>query len=101
MWARNGRELFFTRLTDSRSIIAPRDIMVVDITTDPVFTASRPQPLFRGQYFGSLHTPRWEVTPDGRKFLLVEETRGPLRRFTELNVVLNWFEELNRLVPTE
>jgi hypothetical protein len=75
--------------------------MVVDITTDPVFTASRPQPLFRGQFTGNLYTPGWDVTPDGRKFLLVEDTRGPLRRVTELNVVLNWFEELKRLAPVD
>lgn len=37
--------------------------------------------------------------PDGESFVMVQETRNaPL---TEIHVVLNWFEELNRLVPVD
>ena len=37
----------------------------------------------------------YAVSPEGRRFLLVE----PNSR-SEINIVNNWFEELNRLVPT-
>jgi hypothetical protein len=39
------------------------------------------------------------VSPDGRRFIVIEagETESPAR---QINVVLNWFEELKRLVPT-
>jgi hypothetical protein len=40
------------------------------------------------------------VSPDGRRFVVAEvgeTTKGP----TELNLVLNWAEELKRLVPTD
>jgi hypothetical protein len=101
VWARNGRELFFTRLSDQRSDISPVDMMAVDITTGPIFTASRPQPLFRGHYSGPIRTTNWDIAPDGRKFLMIENKRQPLRRVTELRVILNWFDELQRLVPID
>jgi hypothetical protein len=37
------------------------------------------------------------VVPDGKRFLFVENAARPEVR--ELRVVLNWFEELKRLVP--
>jgi hypothetical protein len=40
----------------------------------------------------------FDVTPDSKSFLMIssEQTSAP----TQINVVLNWFEELKRLVPT-
>ncbi len=40
----------------------------------------------------------YDVTPDGQRFVMVESAveSDP----TEVVVVLNWFEELKRLVPT-
>ncbi len=42
---------------------------------------------------------RYDVSPDGRflKVVWVQPTSPP----NEITVVLNWFEELKRLVPTE
>ncbi len=40
----------------------------------------------------------YDVTPDLQRFLMFKE--GEASRVTQLNVVLNWFEELKRLVPT-
>ena len=46
----------------------------------------------------------FDVTADGQKFLVTVPARsdetGATAPGTRLNVVLNWFEELNRLVPT-
>jgi hypothetical protein len=39
------------------------------------------------------------VAPDGR-FLMVQQD-GPGDARMRVNVVLNWFQELNRLVPTD
>jgi len=36
--------------------------------------------------------------PDGNRFLVIEANLDASP--TEIHVVLNWFEELNRLVPT-
>ena len=42
----------------------------------------------------------YDVSPDGQRFPVlkpVEQKEAPL---TQINVVLNWSEELKRLVPT-
>jgi hypothetical protein len=39
------------------------------------------------------------VFPDGKRFLFVDNPVQPEVR--ELRVVLNWFEELKRLVPAK
>jgi Tol biopolymer transport system component len=83
-WARNGRELFYSN---------GNKMMVVDIQTEPTFTAGKPRLLFEGQYGG------WDVAPDGQRFLMIQSVE-PEQPATQINVVLNWFEELKRKVPT-
>jgi len=39
--------------------------------------------------------------PTGTRFLIVQESGGDAVASTEFILVLNWFEELKRLVPTE
>jgi hypothetical protein len=56
--------------------------------------------LFQGQYVHTGKTlPFYDVSPDGQHFLMLkpgEQESAP----TQINVVLNWFEELKRRVPT-
>jgi len=72
-------------------------MMVVAVSTSPDVTLSEPRPLFEQQYtFGAgITIPNYDVTPDGQRFVMVKEESTARR----LNVVLNWFEELKRLVP--
>ena len=67
--------------------------MVVDVTTDPVVRLGAPRPLSeRRDLLGKMPD-----SPDGRRFLSLttRAQKGPL----ELRIVLNWFEELERLAP--
>jgi hypothetical protein len=41
----------------------------------------------------------WDISPDGERFAILQKQKDP--DVTELHVVLNWFEELKRLVPAE
>ena len=54
-----------------------------------------------GMAHGLALSDRWyDITPDGRQLLvLVPERMDPRSR--EIAVVLNWHEELKRLVPTK
>ncbi len=90
MWARSGKELFY-RSGDK--------MMAVDINAEPTFTHGTPQLLFEGEYLSIGTRAAYDVTPDGRRFLMIKESEDVLT-VTQLNVVLNWFEELKRLVPT-
>ncbi len=90
-WAPNGGELFYR--TGSG-----RQMMAVDITTEPTFRAGSRSLLFKETYLsGNIGGAFYDVTPDGQKLLMVQmQDTGS----TQINVVLNWFEELKRLVPT-
>ena len=91
VWNRNGRELFY-RSGDR--------MMAVDVMTQPTFSSGRPRQLFEGKYVSSLFPLTgfaYDVSQDGQKFLMIEETGSTTA--AQINVVLNWKEELNRRVP--
>jgi eukaryotic-like serine/threonine-protein kinase len=92
VWNRNGRELFY-RSGDK--------MMAVDIATQPSFTVGKPRMLFKGQYVPTATTPpNYDVSPDGQRFLMLKPAVQEQAAPTQINVVLNWFEELKRRVPT-
>ena len=77
-WNRNGRELFYRSGTRN---------MVVDVTLSPAFSTGRPRVLYDG--------PGGDVSPDGQRFLGIQSVE-PEQPPTQVNVVLNWFEEVRR-----
>jgi serine/threonine protein kinase/Tol biopolymer transport system component len=92
IWAHNGKELFYRE---------GNKIMAVEVTTRPAFSAGSPRPLFAGQYLHSPQRPAdYDVTPDGQRFLMVQPGLQEASA-QQINVVLNWFEELKRLVPVK
>ena len=92
VWNPNGRELFY-RNGDK--------MMAVDISTRAGFSAGKPQMLFAGRYVPTpATTPNYDVSPDGQRFLMLKAVEQE-QAATQINVVLNWFEELKQKVPTE
>jgi len=94
VWSRNGRELFY-RTGDK--------VMAVEIATEPGFSAGKPKMLFEGHYLSTTSEPGpyFDVSPDGQKFLMLKPVTQEQATPTQINVVLNWTEELKRLVPAE
>jgi serine/threonine-protein kinase len=94
VWARNGRELFY-RNGDK--------MMAVAIETEPELSVGTPRLLFEGRFlpvpFGDEPGSSYDISPDGQRFLMIKREQDLVP--TEIIVVLNWFEELKRLVPTE
>jgi hypothetical protein len=75
-------------------------MMVVDVATRPTFSAGKPRRLFERRYEPTLALwPNYDVTSDGQRFLVVK-TLDQDPTPPQINVVLNWFDELKRLVPT-
>jgi eukaryotic-like serine/threonine-protein kinase len=90
VWNPNGRELFY-RSGDK--------MMAVDIATQPSFTAGKPRMLFEGRYEpGPVQLDNYDVSPDGRRFLMLKANEQA-QTAAQINVVLNWFEELKQKVP--
>jgi Tol biopolymer transport system component len=91
VWNPKGRELFY-RIGNK--------MMAVEVTTQGAFSAGKPRVLFEGAYVPTPRSlPNYDVSPDGQRFLMLkatEQAQAP----TRINVVLNWFEELKRRVPS-
>lgn len=92
-WSPTGGEIFYR--DEDR-------MMAAGISTSPTVTAETPEVLFEGNYdvpTGVGEAAFYDVTPDGKQFFMV---RAPdVAPVHEIRVVLNWFEGLQRLVPTD
>ena len=56
------------------------------------------RPLFEGNYQQDSNGTDYDVTADDQRFLMVQPSEQPA---TQVNVVLNWFEDLKRRVPVK
>ena len=86
MWPRKGREVFY---------LSGDKMMVVDVPTHPTLRPGKPRPLFQKRYEDHPGARNFEVTPDGQRLLMFQ----PGEQVSQINVVVNWVEELKRLVP--
>jgi Tol biopolymer transport system component len=87
-WSRDGKELFYQEGSK---------LMVAAVTSTTPLQVQPAKMLFEGGFIAwEPNTPRtFDVAADGR-FLMIEPTATNAQRF---NVVLNWTEELKRLIP--
>jgi serine/threonine-protein kinase len=94
VWSPDGTELYYR--TDEG-----RRIMVVDVVTEPSFSPGSPRLLFTGDFVQHMGFGRnYDIAPDGQSFVMVKQDLGGVEE-ADVRVILNWFEELKRLVPTE
>ena len=92
-WSPDGQELFFS---------SGNAAMVVSVTTtDVAFEASNPERVFEAPFPFRANMP-FALSPDGERFLILQPpgTRTGDTTAPDLVVVFNWFDELQRLVPT-
>jgi serine/threonine-protein kinase len=94
-WARNGRELFF--LDGSNALTA-----VPVQTSGPTFLGGTPKKLFDTMYREPNPARHYDVSPDGRRFLMIKDSTAADAKVTPANmvVVLNWLQELRSRVPS-
>jgi serine/threonine-protein kinase len=90
VWSPRGNEIFYRQ---------GRRMMAVPVSTGSSgVTLGTPAVLFEGRYdvdpFNHDAT-NYDVTRDGQRFLMVRPTREDADR-QQLNVVVNWYEELAR-----
>jgi Tol biopolymer transport system component len=88
VWSRSGKEIFYR---------VGNKMIVVDVSAGADLSLSQPRQLFEQRYvFQNVSLANYDVSPDGQRFVMIKDEAGSGR----LNVVLNWTEELKRLVPT-
>ena len=78
--------------------------MVVDIRAEQGLTLGPPVPLPIDDAIHPLAQRNYDVTPDGKQLLIVlpaqtAQTAAGRRAAAQINVVLNWFEELKTRAP--
>ena len=96
LWARNGKELFYTTLTGV--------LMRVPVTPGTTWTAGTPTKLMEGLYFrgaGVNDSRMYDVSLDGKRFLMIKQDVPTTQPAPRIVVVQHWVEELKRLVPTK
>jgi hypothetical protein len=99
LWTANGRELVYKTGTLERE-----QFFSVPIRSVSPFQADAPRLLFeakQGEYDSTVPTRSWDVSADGQRFLLMRVVASTDRPVATMQVVLNWTEELKRLVPTK
>jgi hypothetical protein len=76
-------------------------MMAVPVTTTPTFSAGTPRLLFEGAFSLGGGFRGYDVTPDGQRFLMVQEAPQPVAHVSQMTLVENWAQELKRVVPTK
>ena len=95
VWGPEGRELFYRN---------GEAMLVVPIATEGGLAPGIPEVLFEGRYFGSVQPTElgrhYDLAPDGERFLMIKPATDDASTPTQIIFVENWFDELQRLVPT-
>lgn len=99
VWSPDGSELFYLveGVASGRGIIDIK-MMSVPVQTDSTFAYQTATELFEGAFRTDVYVSGYDVHPDGDRFLMVMadvDVDNP----REINVVLNWPEELKERVP--
>jgi Tol biopolymer transport system component len=92
-WARNGRELFYTANDGS--------LMSVPIQgPGAAFNFGNAARLFDASPYNGLGLigRTVDASPDGKRFLMIKSVKQE-ETLAQINVVLNWFDELKQKVP--
>ena len=94
VWSPNGNRLFYRQ---------GATMMAVDVESLDPFKFGSHHHLFDGRW--ALRAPEepflrnYDVTPDGEHFVMIRHEPEAIPN--RINIVLNWFEELKRLVPVK
>ena len=98
VWSHDGTELFFRSFSG--------DMMAVPVSLGQTFSFEDPVHLFEGSgYMSGFGPPQngetnYGIHPDGRFLMVTNDQRPPSERpVQQINIILNWFEELKERVP--
>ena len=95
-WAPDGKAIYYRNLSGNK-------LMVVSFIADPEPRVGKPVLQFKGEITNAGKFGRmYDISPDGKHFLMIKsEEVNPASASTQINVVLNWFEEIKKLVPAD
>jgi Tol biopolymer transport system component len=95
-WAKNGKELFFRTVDESRIMVATYR------ATGESFQADKPSLWSEGRFLTRGTSVNFDLAPDGNRFAVLrlpESEQVDANRIDKFVLVMNAFEELRRRVP--
>jgi serine/threonine-protein kinase len=99
VWKPGGGELYYRNHAK---------MMAVSVNTNPSFVAGAPQLLWEGVYAEGTSSAcgppgptssNYDVSPNGERFLMIKDSETDSVA-TQVNVILNWSDELKRLMDS-
>jgi Tol biopolymer transport system component len=94
VWSPDGKVLYYRDFSGGK-------MMAVSFVTEPELRVGKPRLLFEGKYFrGAPWGRNYDIAPDGTRFIMITD-ESQSEQPTQINVVLNWSEELKRTVSSE
>jgi Tol biopolymer transport system component len=103
IWSADGKQLIYSQNPGA----GIGNLISVDVQTQSGFVFGKPTPLpIKGFWHnGAAGRPRgFDMTPDGKQFVVMvspDEATSNQRSTQQINIVLNWFEELKQRVPVQ
>jgi Tol biopolymer transport system component len=100
LWSPDGKQLFYLQTEADRSETS--QVVSVDVQTQPGFVIGKTTPLPIKGIIGPIGPRSYDISPDGKYFVVVmpasqaDPDKGPPQ---QINITLNWFEELKQRVP--
>jgi serine/threonine-protein kinase len=104
MWSWDGRELYFSTAQTWGPIVTADSGTILSVSVQPDrkggLTFGAPKVVVKGPYIAPQAGRHYDIAKDGR-FVMIKDARTPeeLATPSDIIVVQNWFEELNRLAP--
>jgi serine/threonine protein kinase/Tol biopolymer transport system component len=97
VWGPSGRELFYRRENKLMAVrIEERGGSLV--VSSPTLVFDDP---YRPDTSGAHGVANYDIAPDGKRFVMVEEPQGmATTQIARIEVILNWLDELRRRVPS-
>ena len=80
-WSRDGNQLFY---------VQGETLVTAAVSTKPAFTIGATTPLFQHPSFGR---PGYDVSSDGRRFVVAETLEPEGEEPPRIHIVQNWYEE--------
>lgn len=95
MWAPDGTRLYYHAAPPTKMMMVPID------TRSTVISVGAPQVLFERQYYRPVPGTRTHsISADGTRLLMIK-AGNPSNAANRIHIVVNWFDELQRLLPSK
>ena len=95
LWSFDEKQIFYA--TDELG--GTSQIMSVDVQTQPRFVVLKTTPLPIRGILSNQARGGFDITPDGKYFVVLMPSDAGRARVPQINITLNWFEELKQRAP--